>query len=101
VPSCPAVGSPPSAASRASGGPDALGWSVAIYALAEPVDPGWPAVAGGAVAGGSVDDGSVAEGGIDADGRAVIEQLVIAMTTATATLAANDRFTETGRGGTA
>jgi len=74
---------------------------VAIDALAEPVDPGWPAVASGAVAGGSVDDGSVAEGGIGADGRAAVEQPETAMTKATARPAVNDPLTETGRGGTA
>jgi hypothetical protein len=83
-----------------------LGWSVAIDALAEPVDRGWAPVAAGTVAGGDVADarvaqGGVAEDGVDAGGRAVVEQLATAMTTATARPAPNDRLTETGRGGTA
>jgi L-asparaginase/Glu-tRNA(Gln) amidotransferase subunit D len=74
---------------------------VAVDALAEPVDPGRAAVAGGSVVGASVAAANVAEGWIEAVGRAAVEQLAIAMTTATARPAVNDRLTETGRGGTA
>ena len=73
---------------------------MAIDVLAELVDAVWTAVAGGVAAGARVVVGSTAEGGIDADDRAVVEQLAIAMTTATVRPVVSDRLTAASKGGT-